>query len=47
MLGIPEWAMPALAQGETLVEFTDLPEKIVLVPTADRRIIDIRYIDGV
>jgi DMSO/TMAO reductase YedYZ molybdopterin-dependent catalytic subunit len=46
MLGIPEWAMPALAQGETLVEFTDLPEKIVLVPTADRRIIDIRYIDG-
>ena len=46
MLGIPEWAMPVLAQGETLVEFTDLPEKIVLVPTADRRIIDIRYIDG-
>ena len=46
MLGIPEWAIPALAQGETLVEFTDLPEKIVLVPTADRRIIDIRYIDG-
>jgi DMSO/TMAO reductase YedYZ molybdopterin-dependent catalytic subunit len=46
MLGIPEWALPALAQGETLVEFTDLPEKIVLVPTADRRIIDIRYIDG-
>ena len=47
MLGIPEWAMPALAQGETLVEFTDLPEKIVLVPTADRRIIDIRHINGV
>lgn len=46
MLGIPEWAMPVLAQGETLVEFTDLPEKIVLAPTADRRIIDIRYIDG-
>ena len=47
MLGIPEWAMPVLAQGETLVEFTDLPEKIVLVPTADRRIIDIRHINGV
>jgi DMSO/TMAO reductase YedYZ molybdopterin-dependent catalytic subunit len=46
VLGIPEWALPALAQGETLVEFTDLPEKIVLVPTSDRRIIDIRYIDG-
>ena len=39
--------MPALAQGETLVEFTDLPEKINLAPTADRRIIDIRHIDGV
>jgi len=46
MLGIPEWALPALAQGETLVPFLDLPEKIVLVPTADRRIIDIRYING-
>jgi len=46
MLGIPEWALPVLAQGETLVEFTDLPEKIVLVPASDRRIIDIRYIDG-
>src|SRR5690349_8720942 len=46
MLGIPEWMMPALAQGEELVPFLDLPEKIVLVPTADRRIIDIRYING-
>jgi DMSO/TMAO reductase YedYZ molybdopterin-dependent catalytic subunit len=46
MLGIPEWALPALAQGEELVPFLDLPEKIVLVPTADRRIIDIRYING-
>ena len=44
--GLPEWVLPALAQGETLVPFTDLPEKIVLAPTADRRIIDIRYIDG-
>ena len=44
--GIPEWLLPALAQGETLVPFTDLPEKIVLAPTADRRIIDIRNIDG-
>jgi len=43
---IPEWILPALAQGETLVPFTDLPEKIVLEPTADRRIIDIRTIDG-
>jgi DMSO/TMAO reductase YedYZ molybdopterin-dependent catalytic subunit len=46
MLGIPEWALPALAQGETLVPFTDLPENINLVPTPERRIIDIRYING-
>jgi DMSO/TMAO reductase YedYZ molybdopterin-dependent catalytic subunit len=46
MLGLPEWALPALAQGETLVPFTDLPETINLTPTPDRRIIDIRNIDG-
>ena len=45
-LGIPEWALPALAQGETLVPFTDLPPNINLTPTADRRIIDIRTIEG-
>ena len=45
-LGVPEWAFPALAQGETLVEFTDLPEEIVLARTPDRRIIDVREIDG-
>ena len=47
VLGIPEWAFPALAQGETLVPFTDLPETITLERTPDRRIIDIRKIDGV
>lgn len=46
VVGMPEWMLPALAQGETLVPFTDLPEKIVLAPTPDRRIIDIRTIDG-
>jgi DMSO/TMAO reductase YedYZ molybdopterin-dependent catalytic subunit len=46
-LGIPEWAMPALAQGSTLVEFTDFDyDALVLERTPDRRIIDIRYIDG-
>ena len=47
VLGIPEWAFPALAQGETLVAFTDLPEGGVnLQPTPDRRRLDIRDIDG-
>ncbi len=44
--GLPDWVLPAIAQGETLVPFTDLPEKITLAPAADRRIIDIRTIDG-
>ena len=46
VFGIPEWALPALAQGETLVPFTDLPENINLTPAADRRTLDIRKIDG-
>jgi DMSO/TMAO reductase YedYZ molybdopterin-dependent catalytic subunit len=46
VFGIPEWAIPALAQGETLVPFTDLPPDINLTPTADRRILDIRKIEG-
>ena len=45
-MGIPEWALPALAQGETLVPFTDMPENFPLTTGPDRRIIDIRKIDG-
>ena len=45
-LGIPDWVLPALADTESLVPFTDLPEKIVLAPAADRRVLDIRMIDG-
>jgi DMSO/TMAO reductase YedYZ molybdopterin-dependent catalytic subunit len=46
VLGVPDWVLPALAQGATLVPFTDLPETINLTPSPDRRIIDIRTIDG-
>ena len=46
VLGIPEWAFPALAQTEALVPFTDIPESFPLVTAPDRRIIDIRKIDG-
>jgi DMSO/TMAO reductase YedYZ molybdopterin-dependent catalytic subunit len=45
-LGIPDWAIPALAQGETLVSFTDIPENQRWETPPDRRIIDIRTIDG-
>jgi DMSO/TMAO reductase YedYZ molybdopterin-dependent catalytic subunit len=41
-----DWAMPALAQDETLVPFTDLPANINLTPSAERRTLDVRKIDG-
>jgi DMSO/TMAO reductase YedYZ molybdopterin-dependent catalytic subunit len=46
LVGIPEWVLPALAQGETVVPFLDFPEKVVTNPAPDRRIIDIREING-
>lgn len=46
MLGIPEWALPALAQSETLVPFTDMPANVTTNTAADRRILDVRTIDG-
>src|SRR6202171_4168568 len=46
VFGVPEWAYPALAQTEALVPFTDIPESFPLVTAPDRRIIDIRKIDG-
>jgi DMSO/TMAO reductase YedYZ molybdopterin-dependent catalytic subunit len=46
VLGFPEWGLPALAQTEALVPFTDIPENFATVTAVDRRIIDIRKIDG-
>src|SRR6195256_1479764 len=46
VLGIPEWALPALAQGETLVPFTDIPENVRWDTPPDRRLLDVRPIDG-
>jgi DMSO/TMAO reductase YedYZ molybdopterin-dependent catalytic subunit len=45
---IPEWAVPALAQGETDVAFTDYPAnyKVNANPDAANRFLDIRKIDG-
>jgi DMSO/TMAO reductase YedYZ molybdopterin-dependent catalytic subunit len=45
MLGIPEWALPALAQSETIVPFTDAPPAFP-PPKGDARQYDIRTIDG-
>src|SRR5687767_3105430 len=46
VLGVPEWVLPALAQGETEVPFTDLPENVRFETPPDRRLLDIRTISG-
>jgi DMSO/TMAO reductase YedYZ molybdopterin-dependent catalytic subunit len=43
----PDWVLPALAQGEVDVPFTDIPETFNPNPAgAERRLLDIRTIDG-
>src|SRR5436190_14388405 len=46
VLGVPEWVLPALAQGETLVPFTDIPDTVRWETPPDRRLLDIRTIEG-
>lgn len=46
VFGIPEWALPALAQGETVVPFTDLPANTNFGGAGERRNFDIRTITG-
>jgi len=45
VMGVPEFALPALAQNETLMEFTDLDDALFQV-SGDRRRLDVREIDG-
>lgn len=47
VVGVPEWMVPALAQGETEVPFTDLPDVINWRRTPDRRMLDVRNVDSV
>lgn len=46
VLGVPDWALPALAQSETIVPFTDIPENVRWEVPPDRRTLDLRTIDG-
>jgi DMSO/TMAO reductase YedYZ molybdopterin-dependent catalytic subunit len=46
VLGIPEWALPALAQGENVVPFTDIPDNVRWETPPDRRLLDVRTING-
>src|SRR6185503_2951577 len=43
---LPGWVLPALAQGETLVPFTDIPANVRWEVPPDRRTFDIQTIDG-
>jgi DMSO/TMAO reductase YedYZ molybdopterin-dependent catalytic subunit len=43
---VPEWVLPAFAQGETIVPFLDLPATPNFVPAPDRRLLDVRTITG-
>src|SRR5262245_57274112 len=47
-MGLPITALPAMAQGETLVPFTDIPDNVnfTVDPNAIARRLDIRTIDG-
>jgi DMSO/TMAO reductase YedYZ molybdopterin-dependent catalytic subunit len=46
-LALPDWVLPALAQGEVDVPFTDVPESFNPRPADDaRRSLDLRTIDG-
>jgi DMSO/TMAO reductase YedYZ molybdopterin-dependent catalytic subunit len=47
VIGLPEWAMPVLAQGDSVIQFTDIPENVRWETPPDRRTLDVRTIDGV
>src|SRR6476661_11039502 len=46
VLDVPGWVLPALAQSETLVPFTDIPDNVRWEVPPDRRTLDLRTIDG-
>src|SRR3954467_354525 len=46
VIGLPEWALPVLAQGDSVVQFTDIPENVRWETPPDRRLLDVRTIDG-
>jgi DMSO/TMAO reductase YedYZ molybdopterin-dependent catalytic subunit len=47
MLTLPSWALPALAEGEVDVAFTDYPDSFTASPAnGERRFLDLRKLDG-
>ncbi len=46
LFNVPAWVLPALAQGETVVPFTDIPDNVRWETPPDRRLFDVRTIEG-
>lgn len=46
LFGVPEWIIPALAQGEIILPFADMPAALPAGTSAERRTFDVRRIDG-
>lgn len=46
MLGVPDWVLPALAQGATVVPFLEFPETFNANPAPDRRLYDTRTLES-
>jgi len=42
VIGVPDWVLPALAQGATVVPFLEFPETFNANPAPDRRLFDTR-----
>ena len=45
-IGLPEWVLPPLDAAETLEAFTDIPANVRWETPPDRRLLDVRTIDG-
>ena len=46
MISVPDWMLPVLAQGETVVPFTEWPANFNPNPAPDRRLLDTRTVTG-
>ena len=46
IIGVPDWVLPALAQGATVVPFLDFPDTFNANPAPDRRMYDSRTLES-
>ncbi len=46
IMGVPDWVLPALAQGATVVPFLDFPDTFNANPAPDRRMYDSRTLES-